>query len=38
MQRGPGVIPDGRQGALGRDRISRNDGGGFQGIKIIMFF
>ena len=27
MQEGPGVIPNGGQGALGRDGISRNDGG-----------
>ena len=38
MQRGPGVIPNGGQRALSSDRILRNDGGGFQGIKIIMFF
>ena len=37
MQGGPGVIPNGGQGALGRDGISGNDGG-FQGTKIIMFF
>ena len=36
MQRGPGVIPNGGQGAHGR--ISGNDGGGFEGTKIIMFF
>ena len=31
MQRGPGVIPNGGQGALGRDRISRNDRGRIPG-------
>ena len=38
IQRGPGVIPNWGQGALGRDGISGNNGGGFLGTKIVMFF
>ena len=38
MQGGPGEIPNGRQGALGRGGIARNNGGGVQGTKIAIFF
>ena len=38
MQGGPGAIPNGGQGALGRGGIARNNGGRFQGTKRAILF